>query len=91
MLALLVVEEKQKMAPADCKEAERESYESTCQKMKKKRRGRKEEKKNMFKKKKKDGTPLLQQGSPSKSREVMPTSPCLWTAPQPTFPLRTEL
>lgn len=50
MLALFVVEGKQKMAPADCKEAERESYESTCQKMKKKRRGRKEEKKNVFKK-----------------------------------------
>lgn len=60
MLALLVVEGKQKMVPANCKDAERESYESTCQKMKKKRRGRKEEMKNVFKKK--NGTLLLQQG-----------------------------
>ena len=62
MLALLVVEGKQKMVPADCKDAERESYESTCQKMKKKKRGRKEEMKNVFKKKK-NGTLLRTQGS----------------------------
>ena len=91
MLALLVVEGKQKMVPADCKDAERESYKSTCQKMKKKRRGRKEEMKNVFKKKKMAPSCSSKAESASKSGEVVPTSLCPWTEPQPTFPLRTEL